>query len=99
MVDPTSTPKGVVAIAADADGRVIASVSDFETERLSGDTVAQSQAYRANYILMGAVARACCNPDFAQAIETYHLDSIRKNLKKAGWRFTTVKICHEQDAD
>lgn len=59
---------GVVAIYTDKDGRVIASVSDFDRSGYGGCSLEEAQGIRAKRALSRAVANAYCSPVFADKL-------------------------------
>lgn len=68
--------KGVVAIWTDAEGRVIAAESNFDTSCYSGFTLPKSQSMRARSAVQREVIRQYCSPAMYDCLDGHTVDRI-----------------------
>ena len=93
----SKAPRGVVAVFTDKLGRVVASVSDFESSGYGGFTLRQAQEMRAERQLAYAVVRAYCSEMILEGFETYDCEQILRRLVHKGARVTLIPVGHPSD--
>jgi len=90
-------PPGIVMICTDPQGRIIATVTDFERSAPGGYDLREAQAYRARSALRRAICHAYCSPAFAAVFDDYDLDGAMRRLRDKGWKITEILIGHEKE--
>ncbi len=89
-----ATP-GVVAILAAPDGRVLASVAEFELEGPGGCSLFSGQRHRAEVRLALAVVREGCADWIVKTLDTYDcLQIVNKMITQHGYIRTIIPIGH-----
>jgi hypothetical protein len=83
---------GCVGIYTDPEGRVIASVSDFERQGFGGFTLYRSQEIRCKRMLAHAVIAAYCSNVIASALDAYDSERLVEKLKG---KMTFVPVGHD----
>ena len=91
-----SDPKGVVGIYTDADGRVIASVSDFEDSGYGGFSLQEAQRFRCKTKLAHAVMQAYCSDRVLAVFDNYYCEQLLNKLVSNGGRATYLPVGWEQ---
>lgn len=91
----TATPKGVVGVFTDKEGRVIASVSDFDMSGYGGFSLLEAQKLRVRKDLSREVIRKYCSWAITEAIEPYDCEQIVRRLVEKGARVTVIPVGHE----
>lgn len=97
-VDPQvmPSPSGVVAVFIGKDGRVIASVSDFNTSGYGGFSLRQAQEMRVKRSLAHEVLKALSSPLICEAIDAYDAEKIVNSMcSRCGCRVEVVAVGHE----
>ena len=95
MSEP-DTPKGIVAVLVDHDGREIANASDFAPFNPAGFTLREAQEQRARRALCGAVMRALAAPSLCDAIEPHIAERIVDAMRPKGFRVLIIPIGHDE---
>jgi hypothetical protein len=90
-------PKGLVGIYTDADGRVIASVSDFDDSGYGGFSLQEAQRFRCKTKLARAVMQAYCSDRVLAVFETYDCEQILNKMVRNGGRATYLPVGWEPD--
>lgn len=75
------TPKGVIAIFTDEEGRVIATSADFNADRPGGFKMIEAQRSRATRGLAWKVVEAYASPNLTRAISEYEREQIVRTLQ------------------
>jgi hypothetical protein len=75
------TPKGVIAIFTDDEGRVIATAADFNPDRPGGFKMIEAQRTRATRQLAWKVVDAYASPGLTRAISEYEREQIVRTLQ------------------
>lgn len=91
---PTAeTPKGVVAILLNDEGRTIASVTDFDTQSYGGFKLVDAQRHRVRTRLANEMVLQMSIPDFAKAMRGYDAERLMDQLvSQHGYRISVVEI-------
>ena len=90
----TDTPCGCVGVYTDAEGRVIASVSDFDLSGYGGFTLYEGQKIRAQKKLAMAVVDAYCSSVVTRALYTYDCEQI---VRKLNGKMTFIPVGHADE--
>lgn len=95
MIDKSEpTPPGCVGIYTDDEGRVVASVSDFDRSSYGGFTLYEGQKIRVQKHLAMAVINAYCSHVIARALDAYHCEEIVRRLKG---KMTFIPVGHADE--
>jgi hypothetical protein len=90
------SPPGVVALFIGKDGRVIASVSDFDTSGYGGFTLQQAQEMRVKRSLAHEVLDKLSSPLICEAVDTYDAQKIMDSMcSRCGCRVEIVAVGHK----
>lgn len=90
------SPSGVVALFIGKDGRVIASVSDFNTSGYGGFSLRQAQEMRVKNSLAHEVLEKLSSPMICAAVDTYDAKKIMDSMcSRCGCRVEIVAVGHE----
>lgn len=90
------SPSGVVALFIGKDGRVIASVSDFNTSGYGGFSLQQAQEMRVKRSLAHEVMEKLSSPLICEAIDTYDAEKLVNSMcSRCGCRVEIVAVGHE----
>lgn len=92
-------PPGAVAVFTDKLGRVVASVSDFESGGYGGYSLFDAQKMRAQRMLALEVVRGYCSEMILDGLETHDCVQIVQRLVQKGARVTVIPVGHEDAAD
>lgn len=86
-------PRGVVAVMTDAEGRVMASASDFEEHGYGGYTLQEAQTLRVKHALADAIAVAYCSHVIIEGLEKSDRYKLVENLlRKDGFKRTLIPV-------
>lgn len=91
--------KGVVALAIDKTGSVIASVADFGRNTYGGFTLQEGQEMRAKRDLAHAVVAAYCSNVVVQALGSYETERVMGALCQKDLRVEIVAVGHDTPKD
>lgn len=96
MTDQTkiTVPPGCLGIYTDEEGRIIASVSDFDRSGYGGFTLYQGQRIRAEKALAHEIVRAYCSDVVARSLDTYGCEQIVRKLKG---KMTFIPVGHTDE--
>jgi len=89
------SPAGVVGVYVDREGRVIASVSDFDQSGYGGFTLLESQERRAKPKLERAVVDAYCSHVVFNALDAYDFTEI---VSKLSGMMTFIPVGHGRES-
>jgi hypothetical protein len=84
-------PPGCVGIYTDDEGRVIASVSDFDRSGYGGFSLYEGQKVRAQRKLAVAIVDAYCSSVITRALDSYDCEQIVRKLKG---KMTFIPVGH-----
>lgn len=90
----TTEPRGCVGVYTDAEGRVIASVSDFDLSGYGGFSLYEGQKVRAQWRLAVAIVDAYCSNVITRALDTYDCEQIVRKLKG---KMTFIPVGHADE--
>lgn len=93
------SPDGVIAILVSADGRVMASASDFDRGGYGGYKLHEAQRLRARKMLAINFARDYCSPAFLEGVETYDLEKVVRALVQKGKAREHIELIGHPDVD
>ena len=93
------SPDGVIAILIAADGRVMATASDFDRAGYGGYKLYQAQRLRARKMLAINFARAYCSPAYLEGAETYDLEKVVSSLVQKGKAREHIELIGHPDVD
>lgn len=92
-------PPGVVGVVVDAEGRAIASATDFYPDRPGGCALWEGQEQRLRQTLKAKTLDAYCSPVVAHALDAYTIGQVFDQVKrKHGLRIHYVAVGHRPDA-
>jgi hypothetical protein len=94
MTETTAEPPGCVGIYTDDEGRVIASVSDFDRSGYGGFSLYQGQKVRAERKLAVAIVNAYCSNVITRALDSYDCEQIVRKLKG---KMTFIPVGHADE--
>ena len=95
----THEAHGVIALITAPDGTVVASGDDFDRSGCGGFELHEAQKIRARDKARGAFFRNTCSIKVAQAINSYHSDSILREIcGREGYKEQFILVGHP-DAD
>lgn len=90
--------KGVVAVFIDETGHVIASASDFKTDRPGGFSVQEAQSARARSALTWAVMNAYASPRLVRGLHSYQAEeTIRRLVNDHGCQVAVISVGHGEE--
>lgn len=92
----SETPKGVVAIITDPQGRVMASHADFALNRPGGFSLQDAQQQRAGEGVRRQLIKCTCAEYIAAQLGEYDCRKIVDGLRRDGWRVEYVTIGHDE---
>lgn len=87
-------PRGVVAIWFSSDGEVLATATDFDTQKPAGFTLVEAQELRVRARICRAIVDDCCPPFIAEHIPGRTLEKIAAAMLDGGHRVAIERIGH-----
>lgn len=85
-------PKGIIAIWTDPEGNVIATEADFDRSGYGGCKLWEAQRMRVNRAIAWSAVRAYCSPAVTDALTSYLLEQIAREMRNKGHKVTLREI-------
>lgn len=90
------TPKGVVAVLVNSDGREVANAAEFGASAPSGFTRQEFQESQARRALALAAMRALASPLLSDAVDAYTAEGIVRAMCNRGCRVVIVPVGYDE---